>query len=103
MTVCVHVHGCVKMCMGGINDQCVTGIHLLGSSGFPKWAEILIEMIYVYVHTSTHTHRCLARGKFSLGFEKVSWHKRMPPSLLSWLAHGLCCVQNVYIFSKKAS
>lgn len=41
--------------MGGINDQCVTGIHLLGSCGFLNGDEILMKMICPHTHKHTHT------------------------------------------------
>lgn len=53
--MCVNMCVCVQMYMGGINDQCVTGIHLLESCDFPNGAKILMEMIYVYAHTHMNT------------------------------------------------
>lgn len=42
----VRVCVCAQMYMGGINDQCVTGIHLFESCGFSNWTEVLMGMIY---------------------------------------------------------
>ena len=68
---CVCVCMCVCLCVcadvyGGINDQCVTGIHLLGSCGFPNRDEIL-EMIRLHTHIYTHLGALLRPEEIQLG------------------------------------
>ena len=58
MTVCILVSvyacvcTCVQMSIDGINDQCVTGINLLGSRSFPH-GDVMMGMTHLHTHTHT--------------------------------------------------
>lgn len=86
---------------GGLNDRCVTGMHVLGSHGFAFENETILNVTSPCTGVHTHTLQCASlaranpvRGLANGGEEELA---------RSNAAQRPCCVQHVYIFNKKAS
>lgn len=68
MTVCVCmcVYVCVRaMCVGtgGLNDRCVTGMHVLGSQGFAFEDETILNARSSCTGEHAHTLQCTSLAR----------------------------------------